>query len=615
MNSSRSGYGAILRAAGLILVLLLFSSCVDLVIDGSGQGQTAPLGSGGGGQSTRSVAPGDSVIFTVDLITDVQGGTMTVAWNTPAGWTVTFDGGSSPLTNYPPGTYELRVVVPASAAAGTYDIVIDAWIEGTAFNYDSVLGRVIVVPPSVDALIDGNGDNVIGPPGSGAGGTSTRTGQAGSNVDFTLEIQNQGVQADSYTIQWNQIPMWTATLDMSPSPFVTGVIDPGTSAFYTFRVNVPPGEAPGNYSYIIDVLSNSDPSTAESVEAVVTVVQNEALIEGVVFDDADHDGVFAAGEAGIGGVTVIESNSGATMLTRGDGTFSMSVAGGTTVNMMEKNPSGYISLSPDALGPFTLMGGDTLRISFADVPPIDLSEGSVMTGLAGSYVDFPHSVTAGTKGRVTITASSSTGAVVMLFLDADGNGVFSSGDRNFVPSDGDLDPAAGRDRVDLLVRIFVPADALPGRSIDLDVHAEQVIEGTTLTSVDDAADVVVVVGSTLGRLKLSKSTDKSSALPGEVITYSIDFFNAGTDTIQNLVLLDPVSRFVDVVADAFGPGLDVEWARQGGAVQYLTLDPGDGDECEYIANENLLRIEFSKSTPIFILPGERGTVTYRVRVK
>ena len=116
-------------------------------------------------------------------------------------------------------------------------------------------------------------------------------------------------------------------------------------------------------------------------------------------------------------------------------------------------------------------------------------------------------------------------------------------------------------------------------------------------------------------MSLLKSVDLSSAKPGDVITYTISFFNAGLDSVQNIVILDPISQFMDPIPDAFGPGQDVELNRAGVGVVYLTLDPGDADECEYSGNERLLRLLFSKNSPYYLLPGQSGTLAYRAVVR
>jgi uncharacterized repeat protein (TIGR01451 family) len=396
-------------------------------------------------------------------------------------------------------------------------------------------------------------------------------------------------------------------------PFWTVVIPAGAFRDYTVTVDVPPGLSTAGDAAIINAWSSLPPNLPESVQLVT---QTTAVLRGVVFDDRDHDAVFSAGDVPLSGVTVQSLPPGSVVLTGGDGTFVLQVPGGTTVTVVEQNPSGYVSLSPDTLGPFTVAAGDTAVVSFADVPPVYLSAGGVAQGLAGSYVDFPHTVEAGTAGHVDLSAVNDVGAVTMFMLDENGNGVFDGNDRILEPADTDLDPSApGGGTVAVLLRVFVPYAVQPGVTFRVTILATQDIAGTLLTSTDTAADAVVVVGSATARLSLSKQTDKSGAVPGETITYSVRFFNAGADSLQNLVLLDPVSRFVDPVPDAFGPGLDVEWQPTSGPPVYLTFDDSDGDECDFSTSERLIRLVLSRNTPFLVAPGETGTFTYQVRVR
>jgi uncharacterized repeat protein (TIGR01451 family) len=724
---------------------------IDLVIDGDGADVYGPVGTGLGGASLVTVNPADTAVFTVTIENILGTNSFEVSWNTPPGWQVTFDGQASPISGIAAGTYELRAVVPPTSLGGTFDVIIDAHKTDKPFFMDSVTGRIAVVPPAVvDGLIDGDGGGVFGALGTGAGGSSSQTAPPPASLNYTVELQNHGPQTDNYTVTWNTLPLWSATFDGSASPYITGPIAPGGSATYTFAVQMPAGAMTGDYAYIIDVVSVTDATSFESLEAGVSVVgppradliidgdgdgvfgpygsgqggsstrsagagtsyaaslrvknagsfadsfrvdltpplgwpagsvlindglidhstpfwtgvvpaggfvdytvtvyvpvgsgpsdavtiinswsslppnapesvqlvtSTTALVRGVVFDDRDHDGVYSAGDVPLAGVRVTVQTAGPAgeVLSGGDGWFVLPVAGESSVTVVEHNPSGFISLSPDTLGPFVVGAGDTAAVQFADVPPVYLSPGSVAQGLGGGYVDIPHTVEAGTAGHVDLLAVNDAGAVTMFMLDENGNGVFDGNDRVLQPGDTDLDPAVpGGGTVAVLLRVFVPHAVQPGATIHIPITATQTLSGTTVTSVDTATDAVLVVGNAVGRLSLSKQSDKTGATPGELITYSVRFFNSGADSLQNLTLLDPVSGFVDPVADAFGPGQDIEWRPLGGPPVYLTLDDTDGDECDWSASERIIRLVLSRNSPFYVAPGESSTFTYVVRVR
>lgn len=718
---------------------------IDLAIDGSGLGVFGYEGSGLGGSSVQTVTPGDTAVFILEVYNLSGTNSFDISWNIPAGWEVTLDGQDSPISGYPAGNYELRVIVPQASSAGTFDVIVDGRKSDKPYFLDSVLGRVQVVYP-MDALIDGNGEDVRGTLESGLGGSSTRPTPPASTVDFSVEIQNEGGTDDQYVVTWNSIPLWNASMEGSGSPYTTGIVSAGSSVFLTFSVDVPPGQALGDYQYIIDIVSLNDALTVESIEAVVTIVNSRvdlvidgngagvygsagsggggtsvrgadpgsfytaalevrnvgllpdsfyvewdvppgwpsssivindgvldhnapfwtpvipaagqldcivkvqvpadaglaahtaiinswsglppneqesvqlitqtcAVVMGFVFDDRDHNGVLSAGDIGLSGVTVKEEISGLEAITGGSGVYSIFLPGGSTARVIEANPSGYISLSPDSIGPVALNAGDTLRADFADVLGLTISQGGVLNGLAGGYVDFPHVIVAGTEGHVDLTAVADSGAVTMFFFDENANGIFDGNDRLLQGSDGDLNPAAGNDKLYILLRVFVPADAQVGTTLFLGITATQSITGTLMESQASANDAVIVIGSANGLLSLLKEVDKPAALPGEVITYTIHLFNSGADSVQNIVLYDPISPFVDPMADAFGPGMDVEWSYDGSPPIYLTLDASDADECEYDGAASLLQLLFSKNGPFYLLPGQSGILVYKARVR
>jgi uncharacterized repeat protein (TIGR01451 family) len=719
---------------------------VDLVIDGFGLDVYGHEGSGLGGSSIQTVTPGDTVVFLLEILNQSGANAFDISWNTPPGWIVTLDAQNSPVTGYPSGIYELRTIIPQTVSPGAFDIIVDGRKSDKPFFLDSVLGRVVVVFP-VDAVIDSNGDDVYGPPGSGLGGSSTRITPPALTVNFSIEIQNEGSAADQYAISWNSIPLWNSSVDGSGSPYTTGVVAAGSSVFLAFSVDVPEGQAPGDYQHIIDIVSLSDAMAVESIEAIVSVVppprvdlvidgngagifglmgtgeggtsvrgadggsfytaalevrnigsfpdsfyiewevppgwppasivindgavdhaasfwtplipaagqldcivkvqvpatvdpsvhtafinswsslppndqesvnlitQAFAVVTGFVFDDRDHDGVLSAGDIGLSGVAVREVASGLEAVTGGDGSYSILLPSSASALVIETNPSGYISLSPDSIGPFVLTAGDTVRADFADVLGLTISSGTVVNGLAGGYVDFPHVIVAGTEGHLDLTAVADSGVVTMLFLDENANGLFDGNDRLLEGGDGDLDPAAGNDKLYFIFRVFIPAAAPVGTTLHLGIDATQSITGTLYEAQATASDAVVVVGSAHGLLALNKEVDKPTALPGEVITYTIHLFNSGMDSVQNIVLFDPVSPFVDPLPDAFGPGMDVEWSYDGAVPVYLTLDDADADECEFHSAESLMQMLFSKNDPFYLLPGQRGILVYKARVK
>jgi uncharacterized repeat protein (TIGR01451 family) len=720
---------------------------IDMLVDGQGADIYGPVGTGLGGTSLQTASPGDTVVFQVEIqnVSGVNG--FDVSWSAPPGWDVTFNGSVVPLINIAAGTYPLRVIVPAGSIGGTFAAIVDGRKNDKPFLMDSVTGRVVVIPPAiVDGVIDGQGDGVFGGVGSGAGGSSVQVASAPRTLNFTVELQNQGPTGDTYQVQWNTIPAWTARFDGVPSPYTTGVIPAGGSRLYTFSVTIPAGATVTDYQYVIDVASQNHPTSFESVAARVTVVgpprpdyaidgvgtgvfgllgtgqggtstrgaapgsayasalvlrnagsypdsfqvqwdvpagwpaasvtigdtlathsspfwspvldpgesasyvvtvtvpafanaahttiinawsslppnlaesaalitETRALLFGTVFDDRDHDGVRGAGDIGLGGVLITEARSGLSATTLGDGSYALVVPAESLV-VVEQNPIGFVSLTPDTVGTGLVAPGDSMLVDFADVGILTLSAGGVTPGAAGGFVVFAHRVQARTAGHVDLIAGPDSGLVAAWYLDANGNGLLDAPDRPLVAADGDLDPdGVGGGILDVLLRVSVAAAATPGATLTVSLLAAQSVAGTSLTLTASATDAVVVTAAGSAQLSIQKSLDRTDALPGDVITYSVRLFNAGTDSLVNVVLVDPVSPWVDVEPDGFGAGLDLQWQPPAGAPVFFTFDPLDPDECAYTAVDRTLRVVLSRSAVFYLAPGQAGVVTYRVRVR
>ena len=76
-----------------------------VVIDGDGDNVYGGAGTGLGGFSALTAAPGDTVTFTLLVQNEGGGNVFDLEWNTPAGWSILLDGQTSPVTGVSEGTY------------------------------------------------------------------------------------------------------------------------------------------------------------------------------------------------------------------------------------------------------------------------------------------------------------------------------------------------------------------------------------------------------------------------------------------------------------------------------------------------------------------------------
>jgi uncharacterized repeat protein (TIGR01451 family) len=721
---------------------------VDLVIDGNGGNVYGAAGSGLGGSSIKTATPGSTVSFTIVLENESGENLFDLSWNTPSGWIVSIGDSTSTMRRVPAGTYTLRAQIPARSPGGTFDIIVNGTKTNKKFLVDSVRGRLLVSPPHiVDALVDGKGDEVFGATGSGAGGSSAQSTIGGRTVHFTLELQNQGGESESYRVSWNAFPGWTVRLAGSASPYTTPAVAAGASGLYTFEVIIPLAAITGDYHFILDVVSTIDPNNVESVRASIHVnppprvdlvidgngalrqapsgtgeggrtlvfgdpatlvtarldvvnrggfpdsfrvswsppggwpagsvmvwdgtrdcaspfttklinpgdslsftvkvtifasaalrsrfvingvgisrnledsvtleIATSSFVAGIVFNDKDHDGVHDAGEEGWMGVTVALSGSGGPLarVTDGASAYLFEVPSRAAHTVVELNPSGMISLSPDTVSCRAEAPGETLRVNFADVRGPAIAPPNDVSGPSGSFFDISHVIVAGTKGQATLSASLPAGWVEVFYRDRDASGTLGAADSLLRAADLALDPdSAGRNVVPVIVRVFVPPQVPAGTVASLTITLRQVLAGTTIAAQTAVSDRLVVLARASGLLALVKAVDRAAARPGDALTYTIAFSNPGIKGVKEIEIIDPLSPAVEIVRDAFGPGRDVEWLKNG-VVQYLTADPGDADEAMLETPEGRLRVVLSRRSPFTLESGAAGRITYRVRIR
>lgn len=746
--NAASSVSALARESVKASVSVASGNEIDLIIDGNGNDVYGYLGTALGGTSIKTASPGSTVTFSITVENEGGENLFDVWWSAPPGWTARIGDSTSTMRRVAAGVYTMTVGVPAGCLGGTFDVVVDGCKTNKRYFVDSVRGRVIVAPPRiVDGIVDGDGANVYGEPGTGDGGFALQNTIPGRTIRFTVELVNRGGETESYAVSWNEVPGWIATLEGGFSPLATGPLAPGASTLLDFAVRIPYSAPYGDFDYVLDVVSTLDASNGESVRARVhvnpppradliidgdgafesalpgtgdgghalvfadpgttatatlelvnrggfpdsfvvswsapagwpagSIVLSDALgdhaspyrigvlapgesrvftvrvavpavaalrtgiiidgvalsrdledsvtleigtgcfVAGIVFNDRDHDGAHDPGEEGWIGVTVTLSDPAGpiTRVTDGASSFLFEVAAGLARTIVELNPAGMISLSPDTVSLAPAPAGDTLRVDFADVRGPAIAPACFASNVAGAFVDLPHTITAGTQGQAGLSVALPAGWIEAVYRDCDASGTFTAGDTLLGPADLALDPdVPGCDVIPIVVRVFVPPQAPAGTIGAVEVLLSQTLAGTTIVARASVTDRVLVLARASGLLTLAKTVDLAAGRPGDVITYTISFLNPGAEAVQAIEIIDPIFPAVEFVLDAFGPGRDVEWMRDGTPV-YLTADPSDPDEAMLETAEARLRIELSRRAPFLLEAGASGSITYRVRIR
>jgi uncharacterized repeat protein (TIGR01451 family) len=244
-------------------------------------------------------------------------------------------------------------------------------------------------------------------------------------------------------------------------------------------------------------------------------------------------------------------------------------------------------------GPGGVVG--TTRLAGVLIRP-DRTGTIVPNGTCGS----PHTVTntgasADTFDLTWTWSGDFAPSAVAFHHDANGNGLLDPSDPPLTDTDGSGQPDTG---------ILAPAASLPILTVVSApggvVNGQVVTVVTTATSVsaplqDSANDVVTVA---IPELTLVKAVDKATAVPGEVLTYSVNYTSSGAADAHNVVLVDAIpADTVYVLGSAAGAGTVIEFSHDGGA----TFDASE--------TAPITHLRWTLAAPL--APGGSGVVTFQ----
>lgn len=90
----------------------------------------------------------------------------------------------------------------------------------------------------------------------------------------------------------------------------------------------------------------------------------------------------------------------------------------------------------------------------------------------------------------------------------------------------------------IALKLFVPSN-VPQNTVDtVKLSVSQLVGSQTLTS--DVSDIITITDKISGQLKLVKTVDKSTAKPGDTLTYNIMYTNIGNSTLSDIIIKDTV---------------------------------------------------------------------------
>jgi hypothetical protein len=271
----------------------------DGTVNGNGVDIYGAFGTGAGGQASQKAKAGRPTFYNLgirdkDSKCSTERQSYLVSWTPPgAGWTVTVieattehfsSFATSPLMPDQLGVYLIKVIPPLTATVGQYDVVVNIQSQTNPSLVDSVLVQVVV--GGADGMIDGNGDDVYGAVGTGAGGNSSRTMFLDAStsdpndyatVSYALTVQNESGGPENYALSWPLPAGWTMNIQELATTCAAGScsamtppINGGSASVYTLSVTPP--AAATTQSVILDMVSTTQPSFSEDSVTIVAVV-------------------------------------------------------------------------------------------------------------------------------------------------------------------------------------------------------------------------------------------------------------------------------------------------------------------------------------------------------
>jgi uncharacterized repeat protein (TIGR01451 family) len=184
------------------------------------------------------------------------------------------------------------------------------------------------------------------------------------------------------------------------------------------------------------------------------------------------------------------------------------------------------------------------------VPSLNFQPNHTLNAVPGDVVILPHIIIPCNSGTANLTTTNDRGWVYTLHQDLSLNHDGSS----LGPVITSIAVTAGVPTY-IAAKVSIPENT-PNEAVDtLKITATETISGIPHTAT--VTDVITVTTTSNGLLQLTKSLDKSSARPGEDITYTVVYKNIGASVLNNINLKDLVpehTKFVSATIDAPATG-------------------------------------------------------------
>lgn len=525
-------------------------------------------------------------------------------------------------------TYSILIAAAAPAGIITDDAII-RFNDGTANTQTKTNTVDVLVVPVVTAAVavgpKSNPDNA----GFVLNENDIATAPAGGSVTFYNALKNKGTNDDVFDFTFNQAdyPVGSVVLFYyadgvnplsdtdSDGKLDTGIVAPNATFQFVVKVLLP-GTALNTgapHELVITATSSNNPAVSDPVTDRLNQItrpgvdigntsiapgspDNDGLVSDVVKDFTINPGSYAD-------IPLDILNNG-----RYPDTMTLSInnlpAGYTVIYYLDKDNDGI--LDADELTPISsvnILGysgsgvkpevdviarltipknapplntavsfiatssidptiSDTIvnNIIVPTVPGVTFAPDRNGTGIPGGTVTYSHVLTnTGNKADTFALSYVSSNSWNYIFYDSTGSNEIST-----------VALAAGEFKT-VIIKGFIPTNSA-ANTVDTMV-ATALGTNTPVVSAKVTDNTIVIAGV----LQLTKRVDKTSAQPGENLTYSIDYRNISTVNVKELVVVDPIPQHTELVSlntTVTGPGNKVilfEYSLDG--ITYTNVAP------------------------------------------
>lgn len=260
------------------------------------------------------------------------------------------------------------------------------------------------------------------------------------------------------------------------------------------------------------------------------------------------------------------------------------------------NTSGTYDRASDTVTFTNVIGTAYANVNFADVPANQFDTDGRQSVLPGTVAFYPHRYTAGTSGTINFSGSApaTAGWSHTLFLDADCDGAVNGADAPLTTGV----PVVATQNVCILARVFASETAAYNAQYPLTLNATFAFANSALTDALARNDLTVIGDDGDAGLLLTKAVNHATALPGQVLLYTITYINHSDGPLTTIKIHDATPAYTVFTSAACG-------ALASGLTNCtLTTSPtvGAAGSIEWALAGHLL-------------PGGTGTVTFEVTVQ